>query len=201
MAFEKAQALYLDPAWKFRVWDKDTGSGRSAESHYRTMATEDMAKLPVPDLLARNCAVFMWSTYTHLPDALLLGKAWGLEYKTVAFTWVKTNKRAEWHWNWTNASTWFMGMGYWTRANPEVCLLFTKGSPKRKAKNVRNLIVAPIGRHSAKPVEIYERIEALVDGPYLEMFCRTPREGWSAWGNEIDSTPEVKAVLERGEVA
>ena len=119
----------------------------------------------------RDCALFLWTTDTHLPQALDLIKAWGFEYKTVAFTWAKTTKKEKWH----------FGCGYWTRANPEQCWLATRGHPPRLAKNVRQLIVSPVREHSRKPDEIYERIEQLVPGPYLELFARcTPPPGWDA---------------------
>jgi N6-adenosine-specific RNA methylase IME4 len=87
-------AILLDPAWQFKVYSKDTGQGRSAESHYPTMSLEDMKALPVPDLMAKDCAVFMWATFPTLPEAIELGRAWGLQYKTCAFLWAKVNKRA-----------------------------------------------------------------------------------------------------------
>ncbi len=87
-------AILLDPAWQFKVWNKDTGNGRSAESHYKTMTLDDMKALPLQKLMADDCAVFMWAVMPMLPEALELGKAWGLEYKTCAFAWAKVNKRA-----------------------------------------------------------------------------------------------------------
>jgi MT-A70 len=88
-----------------------------------------------------------------------------------------------------------IGCGYWTRANPEQCLLATRGHPSRRSRGVRKLVVAPRREHSRKPDEIYERIEALCDGPYLEMFARHSRPGWAAWGTEVgilDSGTELK---------
>ena len=110
-----------------------------------------------------------------LPDALLLIDAWGFTYKTVGFVWVKTNRKA---------STLFMGLGYHTRQNAELCLLATRGKPKRLSGGVHQIIMSPRREHSRKPDEIYERIEALYPGPYLEIFSRTDREGWDAWGYE-----------------
>ena len=77
-----------------------------------------------------------------------------------------------------------MGLGYWTRANTEACLLATRGHPKRLRADIRQLIVAPRREHSRKPEAIYERIERLVAGPRLELFARQSRPGWTAWGNE-----------------
>lgn len=188
-------ALLIDPPWSFNVWSKATGHGRSAESHYPTMSIEAMKALPVPDIMAKNCAVFMWVTWPTLPEALELGKAWGLQYKTCAFMWAKLNKRVEGRFvEMRDDANWFMGMGYWTRANTEPCLLFTKGSPKRKATDVRQLVVSAIQRHSQKPNMIYNRIERLVDGDYCELFARQTWPGWDCWGNEVESTVSLPAA-------
>ena len=179
---EKPKVLLIDPPWQFRVWSRDTGQGRSAEAHYPTMSLGELKALSFSDVMAPDSAMLMWATFPTLPEALELGKAWGYTYKTVAFTWVKTTKHGKWH----------MGMGYYTRANSEICLLFTRGKPlKRKAKNVRQLLIAPVRRHSQKPDEQYERIEALFDGPYLEAFARQAWPGWGRWGNEVESTIEI----------
>lgn len=183
---KKYGAILIDPPWSFQVWSKDTGQGRSAEAHYPTMTPEALKALPMQTLMADDCAVFMWATFPTLPQALELGKAWGLEYKTCAFLWAKVNKRAENRWSYpSDESNWFMGMGYWTRANTEPCLLFTKGSPKRKSRSVRQFIASVIRRHSQKPDCIYDRIEQLVEGDYCEVFARQTRIGWDSVGNEI----------------
>lgn len=191
-------AIMIDPPWQFKVWSKDTGQGRSAESHYPTLDIDEMKKLPMHKLMADDCAVFMWATWPTLPDALALGVAWGLEYKTCAFDWLKRT---------STGNAWHMGMGYWSRANSEPCLLFTRGKPKRKSKGVRQLIpdvgqmdmfsppiIARVSAHSAKPNEAYRRVEQLVYAPYLEVFARRRRDGWDAIGNEIDGR-DIRDVL------
>ena len=110
-----------------------------------------------------------------MPEAFEVIRAWGFEYKTCAFVWVKTTK---------DESRFATGMGYWTRANAEICLLATRGSPKRINADVHQVISSPRTEHSRKPEEVATRIERLVPGPYLELFARRPREGWSLWGNE-----------------
>jgi N6-adenosine-specific RNA methylase IME4 len=102
-------------------------------------------------------------------------EAWGFTYKTVAFVWVKTTK----------AGTPATGMGFWTRSNAEIVLLGTRGHPKRLAKNVGQIILAPRGEHSVKPEEVQDRIEALVPGPYLELFARRARPGWACHGDQL----------------
>lgn len=185
-------AILIDPPWEFKVWNKDTGSERSPSAHYPTMTLDDLKALPVQNLLADDCAVFMWATWPTLFDAVELASAWGLKYKTCAFNWVKMNK--------VQTDKPFTGMGYWTRANSEPCLLFTKGKPQRVSKAVQQIMLewedfetetlaTPIRRHSQKPDEIYGRIEALVSGPYLEMFARQKfSDAWDVWGNEVEST-------------
>lgn len=114
-----------------------------------------------------------------LNECFDLIKAWGFEYKTVAFTWIKLNK---------NKPTPFMGMGRWTRANAEVCLLATKGKPKRINAGVHSVVMSPIEAHSKKPEEVKKRIVDLVGNlPRLEMFARQKTEGWDVWGNEVES--------------
>ena len=94
-----------------------------------------------------------------------------------------------------------MGMGYHTRANTEPCLLATRGNPPRLADDVHQVIMAPVGEHSAKLDEAYSRIRRLYPGPYLELFARKPRDGWTVWGNEVDGYDAVDDVTKSFEVA
>lgn len=177
---KKYQVIYADPAWTFKVYS-DKGKGRSAENHYTVSSLVEMKKLPVFELADDNCALFMWATYPNLKEAFELMEAWGFTYKTVAFTWAKKNKKTD---------SFFLGLGYWTRANPEICLLGTKGNPKRVSKSVRNLVISKIGRHSEKPMEVRESIvELMGDVPRIELFARQHIEGWDVWGNEITNAP------------
>ena len=167
-------AILADPPWDFKTWSKK-GQGRSASRYYHISPFEVLAKHEIP--AADNCALFMWVTDPSLPQGLELMRAWGFEYKTVAFTWAKTSK---------DGYRYPIGCGYWTRANPEMCLLGTRGKPKRRARDVRQLLFAPRREHSRKPDAIYGRIEALVPGPYLELYARHRWPGWDAWGDELD---------------
>ena len=143
------------------------------------MRLEELAALPVSDLADTDCALFLWATFPQLPEALRLIRAWGFSYKPVAFVWLKTNRKAR---------TWFYGLGFWTRSNAEICLLATKGHPKRQAANIHQLIVSPVERHSKKPDEARDRIEALMgDLPRIELFARQETPGWEVWGNEVNS--------------
>ncbi len=167
--------ILADPPWAFKSFSGKTGTPhRSANDHYVTMPWEDIAALPVQEVAAKDCALFMWVVDSHLDVAIELARAWGFEFKTRAFTWRKL----------TSTGIARIGMGYWTRKQTEMCWLFTRGKPKRLSKGVREIIDAQRREHSRKPDEQYERIEALVGGPRLELFARTARPGWSAWGNE-----------------
>jgi N6-adenosine-specific RNA methylase IME4 len=190
--------ILADPPWKFYAWgqpNRKLMKSRIAEAYYPTMPTEDIAKLNVGSMAADDCALFMWACWPTLPDALELGRAWGFEYKTCAFTWAKMNPTMENKFSIPeDDANWFFGMGYWTRANTEVCLLFTRGNPKRLENNVRQLIVSPIREHSRKPDQQYDYIERLVSGPYLELFARRKRAGWYSWGNEIESDVQIEVA-------
>lgn len=159
------------------------------------MTIDDIKALPVADVAARDCVLILWYVAPLLPEALEVGRAWGFAYKTSGFTWAKlrrvSSKRHQLHddhWH----KLFPIGTGYWTRANPEQCLLFTRGRPKRLSAAVRELIVAPRREHSRKPDEQYVSIEQLVAGPYLELFARSARPGWTAWGNEVGKFDAAK---------
>ena len=177
---EKYNIIYADPPWRYKAWSAK-GNYRSPESHYPTMKTEDICALPISEIAADDCILFLWATFPNLPAAFEVIKAWGFTYKTVAFTWVKTCRKSPGY---------FVSLGHWTRANAEICLLATKGNPRRVSKSVRQLIVSPVQRHSQKPGEARERIvELLGDLPRIELFAREKTEGWAAWGNEVE--PDV----------
>jgi N6-adenosine-specific RNA methylase IME4 len=198
--------IYADPAWRFATYSAKgrgrcpdgpatnerrnfiDGANNRPERHYETMMLDEIKALPVADLAARNSVLLLWAVDPMIPQALEVGKAWGFTYKTVGFYWAKlrreTSLRAR-DMHEPEHKLFPMGTGYWTRANPECCLLFTKGSPKRLSASVRKLIVSPRREHSRKPEEAYGHIEQLVGGPYLELFARTARPGWESWGNEV----------------
>jgi N6-adenosine-specific RNA methylase IME4 len=175
--------IYADPPWTFTTYSRK-GKGRSAEAYYDCMSQRDIEALPVADWAADDCVLLLWTTDPLLPRAFDVIRAWGFTYKTVCFYWAKLNKYADPS-IYSDAS-FFTGLGFWTRANPELCLLATRGHPKRRRADVRKLIVSPRREHSRKPDEAYERIEALCQGPYLEMFARAARPGWDRWGAESD---------------
>ena len=183
---KKYNVILADPPWSFRAWSSK-GMGRSAEQHYPTMRLEDIKALPVPDLAAGDCVLFLWATFPMLKEALEVIDTWGFTYKTVAFTWVKENRKSP---------GLFWGLGYWTRANAEVCLLATRGSPKRQSAAVHQVILSPVERHSKKPDEVQERIVTLMgDVSRVELFARQETPGWDVWGNEVECSPGLASRL------
>lgn len=171
----KSSTILADPPWHFLA-RSDKGEGRSATQHYTTDRLGEITALPVAQLAADDCVLFMWMVDWCPKLALDVIEAWGFAHKTTAFTWAKQNESGD---------GWHMGQGYWTRANPEDCWLATRGSPKRIYADVRQLIVHPVMEHSRKPDEAHDRIERLVDGPYLELYARRERRNWVTWGNEL----------------
>ena len=141
------------------------------------MSIEDIRQLPVKELAADDCILFMWVTFPTLQEAFSVIEAWGFTYKTVAFAWVKQNRKT---------SSLFWGMGHWTRANVELCLLATKGTPKRQSASVHQVVISPVEEHSKKPDIVREKIIELAgDLPRIELFARQTAHGWDAWGNEV----------------
>lgn len=176
------RVILADPPWNF-----DGGGDRNARTHYDTMTPADIARLPVGDLAAKDCALFLWVTDPLLDVGLAAMKRWGFRYTTVAFTWAKrTRLDAGWH----------LGTGYYTRANPEMCLLGIAGSlGLPKSRGVRQLVVEPLREHSRKPDRIHGDIEALFDGQYCELFARQRRPGWDAWGNQLDRFADAGTAM------
>lgn len=179
----KYSVILIDPPWRNQAFTKErSGTPRRIEGdHYPTMTLDELKALPVAKRAASKCALFMWVIDTHLEQAFDLARHWGFRYSSIAFVWRKTTKHGKTH----------FGMGKTTRKQVEIVLLFMKDPPLRKSAGVRQYLEAEWidserREHSRKPDEQYERIEALYDGPYLEMFARQHREGWVSWGLEVD---------------
>ena len=173
---KKYKVIYADPPWTFKTFS-DKGKGRSPEQHYDVLDLPAISRLPINSISEDNSVLLMWVIDPLLDKAFDVIKAWGFKYKTVAFTWAKTNK---------TKPGFFTGLGYWTRGNPEMCLLATKGKPKRLSKSVPQLVIEQRREHSRKPDIMYQHIENLLEGPYIELFARQQREGWDSWGNEVN---------------
>lgn len=172
---KKYNIIYADPPWSYK--DKALAGNRGACCKYDVMTIEDIENLPIKDISASDCILFMWVTMPFLKDCFDVIKSWGFNYKTCAFTWIKQNKKS---------NSLFWGMGSWTRANAELCLIATKGKPKRQSAKVHSVITSKIREHSRKPDEVRNKIVELCgDMPRIELFARQSVDGWDCWGNEV----------------
>jgi N6-adenosine-specific RNA methylase IME4 len=173
------RVIYCDPPWdydgKTQHVDGPFKEGKSAINHYNTLKLDDLKKLNVKSICDKDCLLFMWTSSPHLPQAIELMNAWGFEYKTIAFVWDKQK----------------LNPGYYTMSQCEICLVGKRGKiPRpRGATNIRQFLSEQRTRHSAKPVEIRKRIEAMFpDQKKIELFSRERIDGWDCWGNEVEST-------------
>lgn len=169
---KKYNIVYADPPWNY-------GSFPSTSDHYAypLMSTNDICALPVQDIVKPDALLFLLTTMTHLPDAFRVIEAWGFNYVTNGFTWVKTN---------TRSPSLFLGMGYWTRQNAELCLVAKRGRPSRCDRSVSSVVMAPRGKHSQKPAVVRRHIVQICgDLPRVELFAREKSPGWDTWGNEV----------------
>ena len=159
------RTIVADPPWRFR---NDWGDGVAAD-HYVPMEVEAIAALTVSDLAAPDSHLYLWVPGALLPEALQVCEAWGFRYIGL-LTWVKPG----------------LGLGnYWRSATEHICF-GVRGSLDTQAKDLRNWFEAKRRRrHSAKPDEFYELVERASPEPYLELFARRQRTGWTGWGNEL----------------
>lgn len=182
---KKYNIVYADPPWSYKTYsskgqNKATGS---VHAQYQTMSVEELEKLPVQKITNKEAMLFIWVTFPTIEQAFKIIKSWGFTYKTCAFCWVKLNPKSDGI---------YSGIGHWTNANAELCLLATKKNfPKRKAKDVKQIVLAHRGQHSKKPDIVRDRIVRLCgDIPRIELFARQQVEGWDCWGNEVESEEE-----------
>lgn len=180
----KYQIIYADPPWTYA--DPKGNDPKMGGITYPTMTLEEIKNLPIREISEKDCALFLWVTMPMLAEGLQVIEAWGFKYITCAFTWVKLNPKGEGI---------YSGLGHWTNGNAELCLFAKKGHPKRQAKNVKQIVLAPRGKHSAKPEEVRNRIVSLIgDLPRIELFAREKVEGWDIWGNELPNDIEMNGV-------
>lgn len=182
---KKYSIIYADPPWEYgnysnagdRVKAKRAGGSHYGITPYDGMSLDSIKSLPVNEISYPDAVLLIWATFPCLREALEVIDAWGFEYKTVAFTWVKRNR---------NGVGWFFGLGNYTRANAEICLLARRGRGIPViSKKVEQVIDLPLTEHSEKPNEARKRIEKLFgDKPRVELFARTKVHGWDVWGND-----------------
>jgi N6-adenosine-specific RNA methylase IME4 len=174
---KKYNIIYADPPWHYN--DKSKSHGGGAESHYPCMTVSEICDLQISYIAHENSVLLVWVTYPQLEEVFKVINAWGFQYKTCAFTWVKTNKD----------KTIYMGMGRYTRANAEICLLATRGKGiSRIDAGIKNTQLHDRLRHSQKPDLFRNLIVRLFgDLPRIELFAREATEGWDVWGNEVSN--------------
>lgn len=197
---KKYNIIYADPPWmENKRNNQNTKFGRASQGYYNLMTTDEICNLPIKDITAPNCALFLWVTFPHLLEAEKVMKAWGFKYKTIAFNWFKVNKK--------NGKPCF-GIGYYTKSNTEICLLGIKGKMKPISNYVSQVIIAEDEdsdimdtatvvsvrqEHSKKPDIVRDKIvELFGDIPRIELFARQTYDGWDSFGDQIgDETVQL----------
>lgn len=186
------RAIYADPPWYFEN-RSEKGEGRNPTQHYACLPTDIIAKLPVAFICAADALLFMWATFPMLVDALDVIEGWGFGYVAGA-AWAKESKLSGVFDSESSEHKFAFGTGYLFRSAAELLLVGKRGEPAlfktKQARSIRNLIYAPVREHSRKPASVYDTIEALTPGPYVELFSRCDRPGWDAWGNELGKFAE-----------
>lgn len=198
LKINKYQIVYADPPWKFHLSPDKAYTSKQKfdengvqvyprldiDNQYETLEAKDIAALPIQDFIDKDAACFMWTTDTHMPQALEIMKAWGFTYKTVAFVWEKQ----------TNKGNPVCLLGPWTHKTYEICLFGTKGAMMKHKKDskIRQMVKAERTIHSKKPQEVADRIVRMFpDCSRIELFARDAKPGWDVWGNEVQSTIEI----------
>jgi len=186
---KKYNIIYADPPWNYET--RGEGGSRNVTNKYNTMSKDEIWNLPIQNITDDNCVLFIWVTFPKIIEGIETIKKWGFDYSTCGFVWVKANK------NYNNKQLTFveekfdtfMGLGYWTRANAELCLIAKKGSIERQSRGVHQIVYEPIQEHSRKPDCVKDKIIQLCgDLPRIELFARRETQGWDVWGNEVCMT-------------
>lgn len=178
---KKYQIIYADPPWSYSSKELQKYNGKrftSLDKHYPTQNKNWIKNLDVKGITKDDCALFLWSTDSHIKEAIETMESWGFKYVTIAFVWEKKTK---------NGKT-VSNLGAWTMKNYEICLFGTRGRmlQYKKVNNIQQKVEALRTTHSRKPMEVRYNIEKLFgDLPRIELFARERVDGWDAWGNEI----------------
>jgi N6-adenosine-specific RNA methylase IME4 len=172
------RCVLADPPWRF----SDRNTRAAAERHYQTMSGEEIAVLPVREAVAADAVLALWVPDTHLLLGLAVARAWGFTYRHLVCWGKVKDGRIQ------------IGLGHRMRKAHEIALLCTRGKPTILDHGVPSLILAPRGRHSAKPEAMHAALERLCAGPRLELFARQARDGWTCWGDEAPATVPSKGA-------
>ena len=182
----KYNVIYADPPWPYK--NPKGNNPAMGGITYSTMTIDEIKAVPVQEIADKDSVLFLWATMPKLKEAIEVLEAWGFHYTTCSFVWVKLNPK--------NGGI-YSGLGHWTNGNAELCLFAKRGTPKRVAKNIKQIVMAPRGRHSAKPDEVRNRIVQLMgDVPRIELFARQQHPGWHCLGNEIDGRDIREAIAD-----
>lgn len=174
---KKYQIIYADPPWSYQNGGVPQGG---VNAQYPTMTLADIKALPVAEIADNPSVLLLWATFPQMQEALEVIKAWGFTYKTLGFSWLKTNK---------DGSP-FFGVGYYAKSNQEVCLLAVKGKAHSlvKSNKVSSVVITGRTKHSEKPAVVRQKIIQLFgDLPRIELFARQKTKGWDVFGNEVES--------------
>src|SRR3990167_7132068 len=183
----KYKIIYADPAWMYYTHYDSKNPTRENNSiegtpteHYETMSIEQLEKFPINDFAdEKNCVLFLWVTSPKLHEGIRLIQSWGFVYKTIGFVWIKLNK---------SGSGYYSGLGFHTNQNIELVLIGKRGRVERKCKDIKQLVFAPLQRHSKKPNEVRDRIVKLYgELPRIELFARERFQGWDVYGDQVGS--------------
>ena len=174
---QKYSVIYADPPWRFQNRTGKVAPEHKRLNRYETMELEDIEALPVADIADKKCHLYLWVPNALLPDGLAVMKSWGFEYKG-NIIWEKIRK---------DGQPDGRGVGFYFRNVTEILLFGVKGTSNRTlppARSQVNLVRTQKREHSRKPDEIVSLIERCSAGPYIELFARGTREGWTMWGNQ-----------------
>ena len=174
------QVIYADPPWDYggKKQHTDKKAVKSADGHYNTMKLKELKKMDIQSICHTNALLFLWTSSPHLEQAIELMKAWGFEYKTIAFVWYKQK---------TNPS-------FYTMSSCEICIVGKRGvfPTPRGSRNEKQFLSEMRQKHSQKPEEIRSRIERMFPAQKkIELFAREKKEGWDVYGNEVPDSIEI----------
>ena len=171
---KKYKIIYADPPWSYRNMGNIQNN---VSKHYKTMTQKQIEELPINNISNKNSILFLWATFPKIQEALNVIKAWGFEYKTIGFTWIKTNRKN---------NKIFFGVGWYTKSNAEICLIGTKGKSPKTSNSISSIIISHRREHSRKPDEVRSKIIKFCGNlSRIELFARERIKGWDVWGNEI----------------